>query len=89
MKISERLIQELSNEVVRLENQIDDFIAREKLYKSKLEDSNTNASLYRENLLEVQNKNKELLDFITDALANVNEPVSKGPIFIRRAKRVR
>lgn len=77
MKTSERLIQELSNEVVRLENQIDDFIAREKLHKSKLEDSNANARLYRENLLEAQNKNKELLDFITNMLANVGKPISE------------
>jgi len=75
MKTSERLIQELANEVVRLENQIDDLIAREKLHKSKLENSNTNDRLYRENLLEAQNKNKELLDSITNMLANIGKPI--------------
>jgi len=75
MKTSERLIQELANEVVRLENQIDDLIAREKLHKSKLENSNTNDRIYRENLLEAQNKNKELLDSITNMLANIGKPI--------------
>lgn len=75
MKTSERLIHELSNEVIRLENQIDDFIAREKLNKSKIEDSNANAKLYRENLLEATKKNKELLDFIANMLANIGNPI--------------
>lgn len=77
MKTSQRLILELSNEVIRLENQIDDFMLQEKSLKKLLKESNTNAKGYRENLLEAQKKNKELLDFITQMLANIGNPVSK------------
>ena len=77
MKTSQRLITELSNEVIRLENQIDDFILQEKSHKKLLEESNTNTKVYRENLVEAHNRNKELLDFITQMLANIGKPISE------------
>jgi len=77
MKTSQRLITELSNEVIRLENQIDDFMLQEKSHKKLLEESNTNARLYRGNLVEAHNRNKELLDFITQMLANVGKPINE------------
>jgi len=72
-----KTISNLADEVIRLNNKNSDLKAIVSCYKDELEKSNTNARLYRENLIEANKKNKELLDFIANMLANVGKPISE------------